>query len=208
MLHDSGLGRTTDVGERMGQPAYNPYTGQGYNPHVQDVNFKGFIEYLHLRDEDGRVHAETVPTLTDMVQSIYDEGTNVVLQLDFKDKTAVEPSYWALKNLTNRAGVPANEWCIYKLESSWWKTPEEFEALKWVQDAFASGIQLAYIPVYLPSQSDDYDQLASLKGFLQTNYTISAEIELFSTDGPLQELKDYMARRESWTGTFQTLGIL
>lgn len=206
MIHDTGLGRTTDVGEQTGQAAYNPFTGEGYNPSVADVNHKGFIENLHLRDEEGRTRSETVPTLVDMVQSIYDEGTNVVLQLDFKDKAAVEPAYWALKNMTNSAGVPANEWCIYKLQSVWWQTPEEFEALDWVQDAFASDVQLAYIPVYNPNEVDEYDQLASLQAFLQTNYTISAEIELYSTDGPLQNLMDYMVSETN--GTFQTKGIL
>ncbi|KAI8307647.1 hypothetical protein K4K61_003400 [Colletotrichum sp. SAR11_59] len=117
MIHDGGLGRTTDVGEQTGQPAYNPFTGQGYNPLVNEHNFTGFIENLHLRDEQGRVHVERVPTLPEMVHSIYETGANVVLQLDFKEQAAVEPAYWALKNLTNRAGVPANEWCIYKLQA-------------------------------------------------------------------------------------------
>ena len=183
MIHDDGLGRTTDIGERNGRAAYNPFTGKGYNPMVKDHDFKGFIETLHLRDEGGRVRRETVPSLGEMVRSIHDAGTNVVLQLDFKDIEAVEPAYWALKNLTNAAGVPANEWCIYKLQSIWYKTPEEFEALPWVQDAFVSGIQLAYIPVYQPADVGFWDQMAGLKGFLQTNYTISAEIELEPTDG-------------------------
>jgi hypothetical protein len=172
------------------------------------MNHKGFIESLHIRDEDGRVRAETVPTLVDRVQSIYEEGTNVVLQLDFKDKDAVEPAYWVLKNMTNSAGVLANEWCIYKLQSVWWQTPQEFDALDWVQDAFLSGVQLAYIPVYNPNEVDEYDQLASLKAFLQTNYTVSAEIEIYSTNGPLQNLMDYMLSSVPSNGTFQTSGIL
>lgn len=118
MIHDGGSGRTTDVGEQAGKEAYNPYTGQGYNPKVEDMNYAGYIENLHLRDEMGRVRVEKVPTLPDMVQAIHDEGMNVVLELDFKDKAAVEPAYWALKTLKNRAGVPANEWCIYKLQAT------------------------------------------------------------------------------------------
>jgi hypothetical protein len=64
------------------------------------------------------VRAETVPTLVDRVQGIYEEGTNVVLQIDFKDKDAVELAYWVLKNMTNSAGVLANEWCIYNKEQN------------------------------------------------------------------------------------------
>ncbi|QRD05518.1 hypothetical protein JI435_058030 [Parastagonospora nodorum SN15] len=191
MIHDKGLGRETDVGEFTGRAAYNPYTGQGYNPAVADLNFTGFIEHLHLRDEAGRVHEETVPTLPDMVQNIHKNGANVVLQLDFKDKEAVEPAYWALKNLTNAAGVPANEWCIYKLQAAWWQTPEELEAQAWMRDALENGVRIPYIPVYQPADEGAFDTLASLKAFMSTNYTISAEIELYSKDGPGQELVDW-----------------
>lgn len=117
MIHDTGLGRVTDVGEQAGKEAYNPYTGKGYDPKVEDVDYVGYIEHLHLRDEKGRVRVEKVPTLPDMVQAIHKEGMNVVLELDFKDQAAVEPAYWALKTLKNAAGVPANEWCIYKLQA-------------------------------------------------------------------------------------------
>ncbi|KAK1993241.1 PLC-like phosphodiesterase [Colletotrichum falcatum] len=207
MIHDDGLGRTTDVGEQARQPAYNPFTGKGYNPPVRETNHRGFIEKLHLRDEHGRVHIETVPTLPDMVHSIYETGANVVLQLDFKDQAAVEPAYWALKNLTNRAGVPANEWCIYKLQAKWWRDPAEFEALGWVRDAFDSGVQLAYIPVYNPEDETSWDTLASLKEWARTNYTISAEFEMYSTGAPLQNLQDYITHNATETDAFRTSGI-
>ncbi|EME50001.1 hypothetical protein DOTSEDRAFT_118724 [Dothistroma septosporum NZE10] len=206
MIHDTGLGRETDIGEQTGQAAYNPFTGQGYNPSVNDLNFTGFIENIHLRDEGGRVHAETVPTLPQMVQSIHETGANVVLQLDFKDKEAVEPAYWQLKNLTNQVGVPANEWCIYKLQAAWWKTPEEFEALAWVQDALKEGVRLAYIPVYNPDDEGEWDTLEGVKAFAKTNYTISAEIEMRATGGLLQKLLDYVERDEMDGAIFRTSG--
>jgi hypothetical protein len=210
MIHDGGLGRTTDIGEQTGQAAYNPYTANGYNPKVEEFNFTGLggIEGLRLRDDQGRVRDEYVPSLPQMVESIFDSGMNVVLELDFKDEAAVEPAYWALKQLTNRAGVPANEWCIYKLQSVWYQTPEIFEALPWVQDAFASGIQLAFIPVYDAGYDDDFDQLASAQLFSQTNYTISFEIELRSTGAPLQELLDYTRKESSVIRTAGTLYVL
>ncbi|KAK1988480.1 PLC-like phosphodiesterase [Colletotrichum cereale] len=207
IIHDEGLGRSTDVGEQTQQPAYNPFTGKGYNPLVKQYNFKGFIEHLHLRDEQGRVHAETVPMLSDMVHSIYKMGANVVLHLNFKDQAAVEPAYWALKNLTNRAGVPANEWCVYKLKAAWWKSPAEFEALTWVKDAFASGIQLATIPIYYPEDETSWDTLGSLRKWATTNYTISVELEMCSTGAPLQNLQDYIVHNGKETNTLGTSGI-
>lgn len=208
MVHDSGLGRVTDAGEQAGLAAYNPFTGKGYDPKVADSNYTGYIENLHLRDEQGRVRVEQVPTLPDMVKNIHDSGMNVVLELDFKDQDAIEPAYWALKNLKNAAGVPANEWCIYKLQAVWYKTPEEFESLAWVQDAFANGIQLAFIPVYDPGYDTEMDQLASLKAFAKTKYTISAEIGLRSTGGVSHELLDYVKSVQSSKAMFKTAGTL
>jgi glycerophosphoryl diester phosphodiesterase len=207
MIHDKGLGRTTDIGEQTGQAAYNPYTGKGFNPDVSTMNFTGLngIERLRLRDDQGRVRDEYVPSLPQMIESIRDSGMNVVLELDFKDQAAIEPAYWAMKNLANSAGVPANEWCIYKLQSVWYKSPEEFESLPWVQDAFHSGIQLAFIPVYDPAYEDDFDQLASMRKFAATNYTISAEIELRSVDGPIQDLLDETKSNGSSIRTAGTL---
>ena len=118
MIHDDGLGRETDVSKQIGKEAYNPYTGNCYNPKTKDSNYVDFMENLRLRDDMRCVRAETIATLPDMVQAIRTEGRNVLLELDFKDKAAVEPSYWALKSMTNAAGVPANEWCIYKLQTS------------------------------------------------------------------------------------------
>ena len=208
MLHDEYIGRETDAGEYMGLPAYNPFTGQGYSPAIKEVNYKGFVEHLHLRDEMGRVTDEHTPLLEDIIDTIYEENLNVVLQLDFKDQDAVEKAYWSLKGRTNKAGVPANEWCIYKLQARWWKTPEEFEALPWVQDAFASGIQLAYIPVFTPQDRDDYDQIAALGAFMKTNYTISIEVNMRGNgpDAPGQELLDFI--HNSGSEAFATTGIL
>lgn len=207
MIHHGDLGRTTDIGKFTGLPAYNPFTGKGYNPAVKDLNFTGpdGIEQLHLRDDQGRVKDEHVSTLPRMVEYIRDSGMNFVLALDFEDQDAVEPAYWALKNLTNQAGVPANEWCIYKLPGDWYQTPEIFEALSWVQDAFRSGVQLAFIPVYDPRNAVKFDQLASMRKFAATNYTISAQINLKSVGGPVQSLLDETKSMHSPLKTSGTL---
>lgn len=83
MIYDAGLGRETDIGEFMGKPAYNPYTGKGYNPLVKDMNWAGTLEHLHLRDEVGRVQGEKLPTLRHMVEygtycnSLFDPKTSM-----------------------------------------------------------------------------------------------------------------------------------
>jgi hypothetical protein len=207
VIHHGGLGRTTNIGDFTGKAVYNPYTGEGYNPIVKDLNFTDpdGIGQLRLRDDQGRVKDEHIPTLPQMVEYIRDSGMNVVLALDFEDQDAVEPAYWALKNLTNHAGVPANEWCIYKLSSAWYQTPDIFEALPWVQDAFRSGVQIALIPTYDRRHAAKFDQLASMKQFAATNYTISAQINLKSVGGPVQSLLDETKSIDSPLKTAGTL---
>jgi hypothetical protein len=208
MIHDGGLGRETNIGEFSGEAAYNPYTGQGYNPPVAETPYRGIIEHLRMRDETGRVMSETVRTLPEMVQDIHDAGTNVVLQLDVKDRAAVEYAYWQLKPLTNAAGVPANEWCIYKLQANWWPTPEEFEAETWVQDAFASGIELAFIPVYNTEDAEEFDLLESVSAWADTNYTVSVEVNMRSNTSALNDIKDWLRGPVSEAARFRTSGVL
>jgi glycerophosphoryl diester phosphodiesterase len=38
VIHHGGLGRTTNIGDFTGKAVYNPYTGEGYNPIVKDLN--------------------------------------------------------------------------------------------------------------------------------------------------------------------------
>jgi len=82
MVHDGGLGRETNVGEMNNKSAYNPFSGEGYNPKVNENNYTGFMDGLRLRDEQGRTRDEKIPTLPGIIQSIFDSGANVVLQLD------------------------------------------------------------------------------------------------------------------------------
>ncbi|KAF4552540.1 Hypothetical protein D9617_9g023280 [Elsinoe fawcettii] len=207
MLHDDGPGRTTDIGEQSHLPAYNPFTGTGFNPRVDSLPYTN-LSSLHLRDESGRVRGEHIPTLTDMVHMIRSSGLDVVLQLDFKTPSAVEPAYWALNNLTNAKGVPANEWCIYKLQAGWYPNATVFESLPWVKDAFASGTRLAYIPVYEPSDAGKWDMLAGWKSFEGTNYTVSAEVEMRSEGYRVGGVWEYVnaakgeERRVGSTGVF------
>lgn len=54
---------------------------------------------------------------------------------------------------------------------------------------------------------NEMDTLASLKAFSQTNYTISAEIELRSTGSGIQDLLDYVKSNQSTNVKFKTAGV-
>ena len=55
VLHDAGVGRVTNVPTPLGQVAYNPFTGKGYNPLVRDMDWTGQLENLFLLNHYGNV---------------------------------------------------------------------------------------------------------------------------------------------------------
>ena len=55
VFHDDGLGRLTDVSPPGGQQHYNPFTGRGHSPPVKETPWKGVMEHLRLRDDNGNV---------------------------------------------------------------------------------------------------------------------------------------------------------
>ena len=59
------------------------------------------------------------------------------------------------------------------------KAPKK-RAETWVQDAFASGIELAFIPVYHTEDAEEFDLLESVNSWAGTNYTISVEVSMRS----------------------------
>jgi glycerophosphoryl diester phosphodiesterase len=54
-LHDDGVGRATNVDGKGRENRYDTLTGRGYNPLVKEMMWRGDLEHLHLRDEDGAV---------------------------------------------------------------------------------------------------------------------------------------------------------
>ena len=77
-----------------------------------------------------------------------------------------------------------------------------------MRDALASGVRLAYIPVYQPADEGQWDMLSSLRAFARANYTVSAEFEMKAAAGPLAQLQDYVLHLGANEGTFRTSGIL
>ena len=59
--------------------------------------------------------------------------------------------------------------------------------------------------MYDPAYEDDFDQLTSMRKFAATNYTISAEIELRSVGGPIQDL---LNETKSGNSSIRTAGTL
>lgn len=77
-IHDAELGRVTNIAEHLGRglDIYNPLTGKGYNPLVNETSWD-VLKHVKLKDELGNVsyvwallqlmnRDEGVMTLTDL----------------------------------------------------------------------------------------------------------------------------------------------
>jgi hypothetical protein len=77
-----------------------------------------------------------------------------------------------------------------------------------VQDAFSNGIQLAYIPVFNLADAESMDLESAISAWGQTNYTISAEVNMKSNTSALNEIKEWLRGPASGSAGFHTSGVL
>lgn len=151
LLHDTTLGRTTNVGWENGKPDYDPYLGTGYNPPLLEY---AHPEKLHLRTPDlTATTPENLPNLSDALDYIKDNRIAMVLFLDIKDATTARQAWTIVKRHKNAWGVPATKWVYFKMNVSDYATPVEFEKLGIFGVASESG-SFRFIPVFFPSFID------------------------------------------------------
>ncbi|OCF37365.1 hypothetical protein I316_00486 [Kwoniella heveanensis BCC8398] len=194
LFHDPSVGRVTNIAEHQGREAsdvYSPFTGKGYNPHIIDLPWKGLVENLKLKDEHGEICKEGVLDFASLLDLIETEKLEVVLFMDIKEKAAVPVLYELLKNRTNGSGVPALEWCVWKIFVHFYGMPEELESEAWWQEAIQIG-KPVYIPVYEPWPARQLaDPLASIKAWSHKPYVLALEIGMRAEGGFMQDLLDY-----------------
>ncbi|WVQ98011.1 hypothetical protein IAU59_005131 [Kwoniella sp. CBS 9459] len=213
LMHDPAIGRVTNIAEHLGRNAeiYSPFTGKGYNPLINELPWKGLVEHLKLKEEHGEICDEGVLDFVSLLDLIEKEKLEVVLFMDIKEKEAVPILYELLKNRTNGSGVPALEWCVWKMFVHFYGTPEELEREAWWQEANQIG-KPVYIPVYEPWPARQLaDPLASIKAWTQKPYLLAVEIGMRAEGGFMQDLLAYATSPEcpvKSIGFFAALGDL
>ncbi|WVF69973.1 hypothetical protein IAT40_004758 [Kwoniella sp. CBS 6097] len=243
LFHDPSVGRVTNIAEHLGRDAseiYSPFTGKGYNPPISELPWKGLVENLKLKEEHGQICGrsdEGVLDFASLLDIIEYEKLEVVLFMDIKEKAAVPVLYELMKNRTNASGVPALEWCVWKMFVHFYGMPEELEQEPWWQEANQIG-RPVYIPVYEPwpaRQLADREwalvtssalkaliislslllyihiALASIKAWSHRPYVLALEIGMRAEGGFMQDLLDYATSPEcpvKSIGFFAALGDL
>ncbi|OCF58864.1 hypothetical protein L486_03355 [Kwoniella mangroviensis CBS 10435] len=212
LCHDQTLGRVTNIAEYMGRSdAYSPFTGKGYSPLIQQTPWNGCIDHLKLKEEHGEICDEGVLDFESLLDLIEEEKLDIVLFMDIKCKEAMPIMYEVMKDRKNAAGVPALEWCVWKVFVHMYGYPQELEEEAWWQDAKRIG-QPVYIPVYEPWPTRQIeDPFKSIKAFSHYPNVIALEIGLRAPGGYMQDLLDYATSPEcplKSIGFFAALGDL
>ncbi|WVQ69201.1 uncharacterized protein L199_007417 [Kwoniella botswanensis] len=212
LFHDPTLGRVTNIAEYMGRSdGYSPFTGKGYSPLIEQTPWKGCIEDLKLKEEHGEICDKGVLDFKSLLDLIEEEKLDIVLFMDIKCKEAMPIMYEIMKDRKNAAGVPALEWCVWKVFVHMYGHPQELEEEAWWQDAKRIG-QPVYIPVYEPWPTRQIeDPLKSIKAFSHHPNVTALEIGLRAPGGYMQDLLDYATSPEcplKSIGFFAALGDL
>ncbi|WWD18572.1 hypothetical protein CI109_103025 [Kwoniella shandongensis] len=212
LFRDTHLGRVTNIAEHMARTdIWSPFTGKGYNPKLSDTPWHGVMEHLKVKEEHGHIVEEGVLTYEAMLDFIKEEGLNLVLFLDIKDKAALPIMYEITKTRTSASGVPAIEWAVWKLPISMYSSPEDLEKEEWWQDAMVHG-KPAYIPVFRPASAAKLkNALETCKAWAHRPYTLGLEIGCRNPNGPLRDMLDWAVSPEcpiNSIGFYSTQGDL
>nr|XP_018265639.1 uncharacterized protein I303_02010 [Kwoniella dejecticola CBS 10117]OBR87797.1 hypothetical protein I303_02010 [Kwoniella dejecticola CBS 10117] len=209
LFHDPTLGRVTNIAEHIGRTdIYSPFTGKGYSPLIEETPWKGCIEHLKLKEEHGQICDEGVLDFASMLDYIEQEQLDI---LSRKCKKAMPILYESMKDRKNAAGVPAVEWCVWKVFVHMYGLPEELERETWWQNAKQIS-NPPFIPVYEPEPTRQVeDPLKTIKAWSRHPNVIALEIGLRGPGGYMQNLLDYATSAEcpiKSIGFFAALGDL
>ncbi|GLR90983.1 glycerophosphodiester phosphodiesterase family protein [Bradyrhizobium iriomotense] len=156
VLHDTKLGRTTNVGAVNGMQNYDPYSDTGYNPLLSEYYFSP--EELKLRTPSANVNSvskENLPSLGDILEYIDNNRIAIILFLDIRDVDTARSAWEIVKRHKNAWGTPASKWVYFKMNVSkiGAATPADFEKLG-IFDPKSEAGSFRFIPGVLASFID------------------------------------------------------
>ncbi|QXG45011.1 glycerophosphodiester phosphodiesterase family protein [Pseudomonas viridiflava] len=185
LLHDSNLGRTTNVSTVGRTSDYDPYTQFGYNPALS--NYFGNPLDLYLRNplRNGYTN-QKVPSLDDVLNAIKNQRIAMILLLDVKNIDAAKKAWQIVKAHTNAWGTPAERWVYFKMPvNSIGMTAGDFEA-KRIINVQSEGSRFRLIPVFgadaIDTSGGADKLLQNWLGYYNKNYVYATEVRLKEYD--------------------------
>ncbi|WP_240045173.1 glycerophosphodiester phosphodiesterase family protein [Pseudomonas viridiflava] len=201
LLHDSNLGRTTNVTTVGRTSDYDPYIPSGYNPALS--NYMGNPLDLYLRNplRNGYTN-QKVPSLDDVLNAIKNQRIAMILLLDVKNIEAARRAWQIVKAHTNAWGTPAERWVYFKMPvNSIGMTAGEFEA-KGIINVQSEAGRFRLIPVFgadaIGTSGGPANLLRNWQGYYNKSYVYATEVRLKEFDSTLKfPLNNIMQKYDS-----------
>ncbi|WP_122435548.1 glycerophosphodiester phosphodiesterase family protein [Pseudomonas viridiflava] len=189
LLHDSNLGRTTNVTTVGRTSDYDPYIPSGYNPALS--NYFGNPLDLYLRNplRNGYTN-QKVPSLDDVLNAIKNDRIAMILLLDVKNIAAAKQAWQIVKGHTNAWGTPAERWVYFKMPvNSIGMTAGEFET-KGIINVQSESQRFRLIPVFgadaIGTSGGAANLLRNWQGYYNKSYVYATEVRLKEFDSTLK----------------------
>lgn len=199
VIHDTHLGRTTNAyGMVSGQSEYDPYSGKGYNPAIND--FPGETWRLALRHPNLAGYSDSRFTrLHDILSAIRDKKLAMILLLDVKDVSAAKAAWDIVKGYKNAWGTPAERWVYFKMPvSAIGNTPADFEQKRIFDPSSESG-RFRLIPVFgadfIDASGGPSNALNNWQAYYDKVYVYATEVRLKQYDNALSYPLNNIANR-------------
>jgi glycerophosphoryl diester phosphodiesterase len=177
LMHDWNLGRTTEF-------------GMGRNDLVSSYN-NGTLQTLRLKDKNGTLTNEHLPTFKQVLSYIRDHKIAIVLALDIKDRKAAA-ACWNIMNegggWKNAWGTPARKWTIFKLNATIYNGPGDVENSLGLKGSTYSDFR--FVPVYTTNMVDKMNCMAQYNSYKNKPYFIAVEVDIKQQNGIHQDIVD------------------
>ncbi|HCI6425199.1 TPA: hypothetical protein NPP08_004868 [Klebsiella quasipneumoniae subsp. similipneumoniae] len=218
LFHDAGLGRLTNIYSfaPSGQKRFNPFTDEGYNPKINDINYDTIRQLRLLNYPGGKSTSYRLLSVSDFYDFYYNNYLNLTVFLEIKDPNSVPLVIKAINNDTrdyyhgqgNGIKLRASDFTIFKFNVNYFPFYSDWK--KVFQDQQIPCCYYA-MPSYKSNTYKDFSQrgiditqsLNSWAASENTNLS-GIEIGLKTEGGILQDLYDQTSGK-AVTGIFNAV---
>ncbi len=218
LFHDAGLGRLTNIYAYAPseQKRFNPFTGEGYNPKITEVNYDVVKKLNLLSVPGGRWTTYRILSVSDFYNFYYNNYLNLTVFLEIKDPKSVPLLIKALNEDTrdyyhgqgNGVQLHARDFTVFKFNVNYFPLYSDWQKIFQEQQ-----VPCCYnsMPSYKSNTYKDFaqkgiDMTQSVNSWMAPeNTTLSGiEIGLKTRGGILQDLYDQVSGK-AVTGIFNAV---
>lgn len=190
LMHDYNLGRTTTIYRILGEPKFDPATGRGSNPRVNEIYANGITALKLLTPDRQTISGFDVPRVAHVLDAWKVRGMKTPLIFDIKTADAVR----AVDVLVQSRGIGGAKTMAAKVNATLYPDPAGF---------YADARHLGVIPIFQTNMLGNISVADSLSKWMRVAQTI--EINVKQRNGLLSFQKQQALHAGKRVGIFHAL---